>query len=68
VISQPTPFVVGVDGSERSLNALALATRLANPRPDLLLTHVHDYDRISTRCPAAGVGENRRWRSTSLSG
>ena len=47
VISQPAPIVVGVDGSERSRDALALATRLADPGQQLLLTHVHAYGRIS---------------------
>jgi len=47
VISQTSPLVVGFDGSERSRDALALATRLADPGQQILLTHVHDYGRIS---------------------
>jgi nucleotide-binding universal stress UspA family protein len=47
VILQTTPLVVGVDGTERSRDALALATRLADPGQRLLLTHVHNYGRLS---------------------
>lgn len=47
VISQSTPLVVGVDGSERSRDALALAAGLADPGQQLLLTRVHDYGRLS---------------------
>jgi nucleotide-binding universal stress UspA family protein len=42
------PIVVGVDGSERSRDALVLAAKLADPGQRLLLTHVHDYGRLST--------------------
>jgi hypothetical protein len=37
VTSQPAPIVVGVDDSERSRDALALATRLADPGQLLLM-------------------------------
>lgn len=47
VILQTTPLVVGVDGSERSRDALALATRLADPDQRLLLTHVHNFGRLA---------------------
>jgi hypothetical protein len=47
VISQSTPLVVGVDGPERSRDALALAARLADPGQQLLLTLVHGYGRLS---------------------
>jgi nucleotide-binding universal stress UspA family protein len=47
-MSSPGPIVVGVDGSERSRDALALAAKLADPGQCLLLTHVHDYGRLST--------------------
>jgi nucleotide-binding universal stress UspA family protein len=42
------PIVVGVDGSERSRDALVLAAKLADTGQRLLLTHVHDYGRLST--------------------
>jgi nucleotide-binding universal stress UspA family protein len=42
------PIVVGIDGSERSRDALTLAAKLADPGQRLLLTHVHDYGRLST--------------------
>jgi nucleotide-binding universal stress UspA family protein len=42
------PIVVGVDGSERSRDVLVLAAKLADPGQRLLLTHVHDYGRLST--------------------
>ena len=48
VIAPSTPIVVGVDGTERSQDALALASRLADPEQPLLLTHVHDYGRLSS--------------------
>jgi len=48
VIAQTPPVVVGVDGTERSQDALALASRLADPEQRLLLTHVHDYGRLSS--------------------
>jgi nucleotide-binding universal stress UspA family protein len=51
VISRSTPLVVGVDGSERSRDALALATRLADPGQQVLLAHVHDYGRLSKLLP-----------------
>ena len=41
VTSPATPLVVGVDGSERSRDALALAAQLADPGQRMLLTHVH---------------------------
>jgi nucleotide-binding universal stress UspA family protein len=44
---QTTPLVVGVDGTERSRDALALAARLADPGQRVLLTHVHPYGRLS---------------------
>jgi hypothetical protein len=37
VISQSAPIVVGVDASERSRDALALATRLVDPGQLLLM-------------------------------
>jgi hypothetical protein len=54
VISQSAPIVVGVDGSERSRDALALATRLADPGQHLLLTHVHGYGRLSNLLSGGG--------------
>jgi nucleotide-binding universal stress UspA family protein len=54
VISQTSPLVVGVDGSERSRDALALATRLADPCQQILLTHVHDYGRVSNLLSGRG--------------
>lgn len=47
MISQPTPLVVGVDGTERSRDALALAARLADPDQPVLLTHVHPYGQLA---------------------
>jgi nucleotide-binding universal stress UspA family protein len=47
MVSQTSPIVVGVDGTERSRDALALAARLAEPGQRVLLTHVHPYDRLS---------------------
>ena len=47
VTSHTTPIVVGVDGTERSRDALALAGRLADPGQRVLLTHVHPYGRLS---------------------
>ena len=47
VISKTTPLVVGVDGTERSRDALALAARLADPGQRVLLTHVHTYGRLA---------------------
>ncbi|HEX5617559.1 MAG TPA: universal stress protein [Solirubrobacteraceae bacterium] len=41
------PIVVGVDGSERSHDAVVLAARLAESGQDLLLVHVHAYGRLS---------------------
>ena len=46
-ILRTTPLVVGVDGTERSRDALALAARLAEPGQRVLLTHVHPYGRLS---------------------
>ena len=42
-----TPLVVGIDGSERSLDALALTARLAAPGQHVLLIHVHRNGRFS---------------------
>lgn len=42
------PIVVGIDGTPRSRDALVLAGKLADPGQRLLLTHVHDYSRLST--------------------
>ena len=45
---QPSqPLIVGVDGSERSGDALALAARLAEPGQRLVLAHVHPYGELS---------------------
>ena len=41
------PLVVGIDGSERSLDALALAARLADPGQQVLLIHVRRNGRSS---------------------
>ena len=41
------PLIVGVDGSERSRDALALAVQLAEPDQGVLLAHVHPYDPLS---------------------
>jgi nucleotide-binding universal stress UspA family protein len=41
------PLIVGVDGSERSGDALALAAQLAEPRQRLVLAHVHPYGQLS---------------------
>jgi nucleotide-binding universal stress UspA family protein len=40
-------LIVGVDGSERSNDALALAARLAEPGQRLVLAHVHPYGQLS---------------------
>jgi nucleotide-binding universal stress UspA family protein len=56
VISQSSPLVVGVDGSPRSRDALALATRLADPGHHVLLVHAHDYGRLS-RLPSDGASD-----------
>jgi hypothetical protein len=42
-----SPVVVGVDGSERSNDALALAARLAEPEQRVLVTYVHQYGPVS---------------------
>lgn len=47
VILQTTPLVVGVDGTERSRDALTLAALLADQEQRVLPTHVHPYGRIS---------------------
>jgi nucleotide-binding universal stress UspA family protein len=47
VNSQATPLVVGVDGTERSRDALALAAQLADSDQRVLLTHVHPYGRLA---------------------
>jgi nucleotide-binding universal stress UspA family protein len=57
VLSQSTPLVVGVDGSERSRDALALAARLADPGQRVLLAHVHPYDRLSNVLPGGKYAE-----------
>ena len=41
------PIVVGVDGSERSRDALALAGRLGDPGQRVVLTFVHPYGRLA---------------------
>jgi nucleotide-binding universal stress UspA family protein len=41
------PLIVGVDGSERSHDALALAVQLAEPGQRLVLAHVHPYGELS---------------------
>jgi hypothetical protein len=50
------PLVVGIDGCERSLDALALAARLADPGRHVLLIHVRRDGRSSnlTALQAAG--------------
>ena len=40
-------LIVGVDGSERSRDALALAVQLAEPGQGVLLAHVHPYGALS---------------------
>lgn len=45
--SSEHPVVVGVDGSERSGDALALAARLAQLGQRLVLAHVHPYGELS---------------------
>src|SRR5688572_18769761 len=47
MIPLTTPLVVGIDGTERSCDALALAARLADPGERILLTYVHPYGRLS---------------------
>jgi hypothetical protein len=44
---ESAPLVAGVDGTERSRDALALATRLTDPGERLLPTHVHSYGRLA---------------------
>jgi nucleotide-binding universal stress UspA family protein len=41
------PLIVGVDGSERSADALALAVQLAEPGQRVVLAHVHPYGELS---------------------
>jgi nucleotide-binding universal stress UspA family protein len=41
------PLIVGVDGSERSRDALALAVQLAEPGQRVVLAHVHPYGQLS---------------------
>jgi nucleotide-binding universal stress UspA family protein len=41
------PLIVGVDGSERSADALALAVQLAEPGQRVVLAHVHPYGQLS---------------------
>ena len=45
------PLIVGIDGSERSRDALALAARLAESGQSMLLVHVHRYGDLSTLVP-----------------
>jgi nucleotide-binding universal stress UspA family protein len=66
VISQSAPIVVGVDGSERSRDALALATRLADPGQHVLLTHVHGYGRLSNLLSGGGYEELVRGVAASM--
>jgi hypothetical protein len=40
-------LIVGVDGSERSRDALALAVQLAEPGQRVVLAHVHPYGQLS---------------------
>jgi hypothetical protein len=47
VNSQATSLVVGVDGTDRSRHALALAAHLADSDQRVLLTHVHPYGRLA---------------------
>jgi nucleotide-binding universal stress UspA family protein len=51
MITDTAPLVVGVDGSERSRDALALAVRLARDAQEVLLVHVHPYGPLSTLVP-----------------
>jgi nucleotide-binding universal stress UspA family protein len=51
MITDTAPLVVGVDGSDRSRDALALAARLANDAQDVLMVHVHPYGPLSTLVP-----------------
>jgi nucleotide-binding universal stress UspA family protein len=44
---ETTPLVVGIDGAERSLDALVLAAQLANPDQHVLLSHVRRSGRPS---------------------
>jgi nucleotide-binding universal stress UspA family protein len=46
--SNASPVVVGVDGSERSRDAVELAARLADPGQPVLLVHVHPFGEISS--------------------
>jgi nucleotide-binding universal stress UspA family protein len=41
------PLIVGVDGSERARDALALAVQLAEPDQGVVLAHVHPYGELS---------------------
>lgn len=43
-----SPIVVGVDGTDRSRDALALSIRLAEPDQPLLLAHVHQHGQLSS--------------------
>jgi nucleotide-binding universal stress UspA family protein len=40
------PIIVGVDGSDRSRDAVTLATRLAESEQELLVVHVHPYEQL----------------------
>jgi hypothetical protein len=40
--------IVGVDGSERARDALALGVALAGPEQRLLIAHVHPYEQLLT--------------------
>jgi nucleotide-binding universal stress UspA family protein len=46
MITQTTPLVVGIDGTEHSRDALALAARLVDPGQRVLLTYVHPYGQL----------------------
>ena len=46
--------IVGVDGSERSRDALSLGAALSGPDGQLLITHVHPYGQLSS---LLGAGE-----------
>jgi nucleotide-binding universal stress UspA family protein len=44
---ETSPLVVGIDGAQRSLDALALVARLAEPGQHVLLVHVHQNGRLT---------------------
>lgn len=45
------PLIVGIDGSERSRDVLALAARLAESGQSMLLAHVHRFGQLETLVP-----------------